>query len=260
MSLSFLARVVERTRGTPLTPHRGPVAAADEPMSGTGKSGALRAAVFGVNDGLVSNLSLIMGVAGSEVGRTVIVVAGIAGLMAGAFSMAAGEYISMRVQRELFERLLHLEAHELAADPEGEHRELVAIYRQKGMPAKVAEEASEAVMRDPRRALETHAREELGLDPDALGSPWAAAGSSFLTFALGAFVPLAPFLVAEGTAPVLVAIAAGGSALFLVGALMSRLTGRGGLWSGTRMVLLGAAAAAVTFGVGKLLHVGGVTG
>jgi VIT1/CCC1 family predicted Fe2+/Mn2+ transporter len=225
-------------------------------VGATGKSGALRAGIFGVNDGLVSNLSLIMGFAGAAVQNNVILLAGVAGLLAGAFSMGAGEYISMRVQRELFERLLHLEAHELATEPEEEHRELKAIYETKGFPSHLAEEVATVIMQDPEVALQTHAREELGLDPDELGSPWGAAAASFLAFTLGAAVPLIPFVVASGTAAAVAAVAASGVALFAVGATMSVITGRRAAWSGLRMLLIGGGAAAITFGVGRLLNVG----
>jgi VIT1/CCC1 family predicted Fe2+/Mn2+ transporter len=220
-----------------------------------GRSGALRAAIFGVNDGLVSNLSLIMGVTGASVSNHFILVAGVAGLLAGAFSMGGGEYVSMRVQRELFERLLHIEAHELATEPEEERDELRRIYEDKGFPPHLAEQVTDVVMRDPKVALETHAREELGLDPDELGSPWAAAISSFLTFCLGAAVPLLPFVFGSGTGAALVAIAASGIALFGVGGSMSLLTGRPMWLSGGRMLAIGGTLAAATYGVGHLLNV-----
>jgi VIT1/CCC1 family predicted Fe2+/Mn2+ transporter len=253
-----MSRLLEAGRPPRMVPHRGPV---DETSTAPGsRSGALRAAIFGLNDGLVSNLSLIMGVAGANVGRTAILVAGVAGLVAGAFSMGAGEYLSMRVQRELFERLIHQEAHEIATMPEEERRELINLYRDRGMPQEIAEAVTEAVMRDPEVALETHAREELGLDPASLGSPWGAALSSFVMFSLGATVPLLPFLFTSGAPAIQLAIAAGAVALFGVGAALSKLTGRGAVRSGVRMLLIGGAAAGVTFGVGSLLHVGGVTG
>jgi VIT1/CCC1 family predicted Fe2+/Mn2+ transporter len=239
-----------------LKPHVGPVGDADSGFTMGGRSGALRAAIFGVNDGLVSNLSLIMGVTGASVDNKIIILAGVAGLLAGAFSMGAGEYVSMRVQRELFERLIHIEAHELATEPDEEREELVGIYRNKGVPEGVAEQLVDALHRDPNLALETHAREELGLDPEeGLGSPWGAALSSFVMFAIGAFVPLLPFLVGSGTGATLSSIFAGGGTLFAVGALMSILTGRGALHSGLRMLFVGATAAAITFGVGSLLDV-----
>ncbi|HMA10988.1 MAG TPA: VIT1/CCC1 transporter family protein, partial [Steroidobacteraceae bacterium] len=161
---------------------------------------ALRAGVFGVNDGLVSNAALIYGVAGAAQEPSVIVLTGVAGLLAGAFSMAAGEYISMRVQREVFERLIHLEAHEIGSDHVGEREELADLYRRKGISPELADRLADELMRDPETALETHAREELGLDPqEGLGSPWAAAGSSFVTFAAGALIPLIPFWFGSGS-------------------------------------------------------------
>jgi VIT1/CCC1 family predicted Fe2+/Mn2+ transporter len=178
-------------------PHPGPVT--EQNTAAGGKSGALRAGIFGLNDGLVSNLSLIFGVAGAGVSNHVVIIAGIAGLLAGAFSMGAGEYVSMRVQREVFERLIHLEAHELGTQPEEEQQELVDIYVSKGFSRDLAERIADEVHRDPDLALDTHAREELGLDPqEGLGSPWAAAGTSFATFSMGAIVPLIPFLFTQG--------------------------------------------------------------
>jgi VIT1/CCC1 family predicted Fe2+/Mn2+ transporter len=248
-----------RNRTPEVRPHAGPVPE-DRPSPAGGKSGALRAAIFGVNDGLVSNLSLIMGVTGANVNNTFIVVAGVAGLLAGAFSMGAGEYISMRTQREVFERLIHLEAHELATEPEEEREELIEIYKNKGVPDDVAEQLVEVLHRDPDLALETHAREELGLDPEeGLGSPWSAAASSFVTFAFGAFVPLLPFMIGSGTAAALASIAASGVTLFTVGALISILTGKRFYVSGARMLFVGAIAAAVTYGAGRLFHVGSAT-
>ena len=183
--------------------------------------------LFGANDGLVSNASLIAGVAGAGVENAVVLLAGVAGLLAGAFSMAAGEYISMRVQREVFERLIHLEAHELGADGDGERAELAALYERKGLPAELASRVAEELMRDPKVALETHAREELGLDPEeGLGSPVAAAASSFATFSVGALVPLAPFLVLTGPSAARASAALSALALFGVGAVMATLTGQ----------------------------------
>lgn len=239
-----------------LRPHPGPVPSQELPFGVKGKSGALRAAIFGVNDGLVSNLSLIMGFAGAAVSNRYILLAGVAGLLAGAFSMAAGEYISMQNQRELFERLLHLEAHELATEPEEERRELEEIYERKGFPPHLAKEVTDVVMKDPEMALETHAREELGLDPDELGSPTGAAASSFVTFAVGAGIPLLPFVFTSGATAALLAIAASGLALLAVGTALSILTGRGWWLSGIRQLVVGAVAAGVTFGVGRALHVG----
>jgi VIT1/CCC1 family predicted Fe2+/Mn2+ transporter len=256
-SPGFLGRLFDRleNRHIGIRPHQGPVAGREVPFGVGGKSGAIRAAIFGVNDGLVSNLSLIMGVTGASASNRFILLAGVAGLLAGAFSMGAGEYVSMRVQRELFERLLHLEAHELATEPEEEHRELREIYEQKGFPPDLAERAAVVIMKDPKVALETHAREELGLDPNELGSPWGAATSSFATFSVGAGVPLLPFVFGSGTAATLAAIIGSGVSLFAVGAAMSLLTGRSWSFSGVRMLLIGATAAAITYGVGSLIGV-----
>ena len=254
--VSLLSSFARRMRGRQwrIIPHPGPIGGS-EPRAG-GKSGALRAAIFGVNDGLVSNGSLIFGVAGAGVDDTVVILAGVAGLVAGAFSMSSGEYISVRVQREVFERLIHLEAHEIGSDPETERAELAELYVRKGLPRDLADELSTELMKDPAVALDTHAREELGLDPhEGLGSPVAAAGSSFVTFALGAFVPLIPFLLSSGTPAVVASAVLTGLALFGVGAAMSYLTGRSWLLSGARMLAIGAAAAGITYLVGSLLDI-----
>jgi VIT1/CCC1 family predicted Fe2+/Mn2+ transporter len=219
------------------------------------RSGALRAAIFGVNDGLVSNLALIMGVAGAGVDREFILVAGVAGLLAGAFSMAAGEYTSMRVQRELFERQLHIEAHEIGTDPEGETAELAGLLERKGIPPAVARQAAESLMAQPETALEVHAKEELGLDPNELGSPPGAAISSFGTFAIGALLPITPYFFAGGAAAAAASILIALVALAGVGAAMSRFTDRSAPFSALRMVLLGGSAALVTYLVGRLLGV-----
>jgi len=220
-----------------------------------GQSGALRAAVFGINDGLVSNLALVMGFAGAGTGNDIIVLAGVAGLLAGAFSMAAGEYVSMQSQKELFERQIELEREELRFMPEKEKEELAALYRSKGLSEEEADLVATRLMQDPEHALDTKIREELGLDPDELGSPWDAAGYSFASFGLGAIIPLAPFLVTEGTAAIVLSTVLALSALFIVGALVSLLTGRGLLFSGMRQVAIGGAAAGVTFVVGSIIGV-----
>ncbi len=247
-------RRLRRRKPEGLVPHAGPVEG--EQTAGAGKSGTLRAAIFGVNDGLVSNAALIMGFAGASQERGVILLAGISGLLAGAFSMGAGEYISMRVQRELLERMLHLEAHELGSDAETERVELAEIYRRKGLTPELADEVATELMRDPKVALDTHAREELGIDPDeGLGSPWGAAGWSFLTFSAGALVPLAPFLFIAGTAGTIAAATVTGLALLIVGGLTSMLTGRPPVRSALRMFAIGMGAALVTYGVGIVLGV-----
>jgi VIT1/CCC1 family predicted Fe2+/Mn2+ transporter len=222
----------------------------------SGRSGTLRAVIFGVSDGLVSNLALVMGVAGAagEHG-SFILLAGVAGLLAGAFSMAAGEYISMQSQRELFERQIALERAEMEAMPEEEEAEMAALYRAKGFKEDEAKAIAHRLFEDPERALDQLIREELGLDPDELGSPLGAAGGSFAAFALGAFVPVLPYLLLTGTAAFVASIGLSLVALFLVGAGVSLLTGRGVLFSGLRQVGIGAAAAIVTFVVGSLIGV-----
>lgn len=228
----------------------------DLEQSGGAQSGTFRAAIFGVSDGLVSNVSLIMGVAGAGAENRFILLAGLAGLLAGAFSMGAGEYVSMRAQRELFERLISLERHELELFPDEELKELAVIYQEKGIPHDLALEVATAVAQDPAVALDTHAREELGLDPEeGLGSPWGAAGASFLMFAFGAAVPLVPFMFASGTVAVLVSAVVSAAVLFAVGAAIAVLTGRSALASGLRQVGVGALASLITFTVGSLLGV-----
>ena len=224
-----------------------------EPWHRGDRSGALRAAVFGVSDGLVSNTALVMGFAGSGVTRTVTLLAGVAGLLAGSFSMAAGEYVSMSSQREMYQREIALENTELDEKPEEEHAELVLIYRAKGLSRADAEQLAGTIMADRSVALDTLAREELGLDPDELGSPWSAAASSLLAFALGAFVVVVPYLAGSGTAALVTAIVLALAAMFGVGASIGALNGRNAVRSGLRQVLAGALAAAVTFGVGHLI-------
>jgi VIT1/CCC1 family predicted Fe2+/Mn2+ transporter len=245
-------------RGNDLISPHGPEI--EEQTPGAGKSGALRAAVFGINDGLLTNAALIMGFAGASQSRSLIVLAGISGLLAGAFSMGSGEYVSMRVQREMLERLLHLEARELELDPETERLELAQIYRRKGLSEELAARVSTEVMKDPKVALDTHAREELGLDPEeGLGSPWGAAISSFLMFALGALLPLIPFFVGGGRGALVAAMTITAVALIVVGIVTSRLTGRSPVRSALRILAIGVAATAVTYAIGRLLHVS-VTG
>ena len=221
-----------------------------------GRSGTLRAVIFGVSDGLVSNLSLVMGVAGAASGNpSFILLAGLAGLLAGSFSMAAGEYISMQSQRELFERQIALERAELEAMPEEEEAELAASYRAKGFTAEEAARIAHRIFADPALALETLVREELGLDPDQLGSPWGAAAGSFVAFAVGALIPVIPYLVSGGPTALLVSLGLSLVALFTVGAGVSLLTGRGMLFSGFRQLGIGLAAAIVTYVIGSIIGV-----
>ena len=235
-----------------MVPHAGVVDG--EQTSGGGKSGRLRAAIFGINDGLVSNVALIMGFAGADADRSVILLAGISGLLAGAFSMGAGEYISMKVQREVLERMIHLEAHELHGDPEAERAELAEIYRRKGLSEELSEQVATELMRDPAVALDTHAREELGIDPaEGLGSPWGASWSSFLMFCIGAVIPLVPFVLISGSAATAASAALTSIALLVVGALTARLSGRPTWLSALRQFGIGMGAALVTFLVGRAL-------
>lgn len=219
---------------------------------GTGSN--LRAAVFGVSDGLVSNASLILGVGGAGVTPETLLMSGVAGLFAGALSMAAGEYVSVRSQREMYEYQIALEKEELDEYPEEEAEELALIYHARGMPLDKAREVSTEMMRDPAHALDVLAREELGLNPASLGSPWGAAAASFLAFAGGAFLPLVPILVGVLPARIL-SFTAGLTliALFAVGMILSLFTGRSALRGGLRMVLIGAAAGTISYAIGHVL-------
>lgn len=222
---------------------------------GVASGGNLRAAVFGVNDGLISNASLIMGVAGANADNAMIVLTGVAGLVAGAFSMAAGEYVSVRSQREMYEYQIGLEREELDQYPEEEANELALIYAARGMAPDEAKRLADSMIADREHALDTLAREELGLNPAELGSPPGAALSSFVSFAIGGVVPLLPFLLGLGSASLSAAIAMTAVALFAVGATLSLFTGRSAFLSGLRMLVIGAAAGGVTFLVGTLLGI-----
>jgi VIT1/CCC1 family predicted Fe2+/Mn2+ transporter len=222
----------------------------------SGRSGTLRAVIFGVSDGLVSNLSLVMGVTGASGGNpSFILLAGIAGLLAGAFSMAAGEYISMQSQRELFEHQIELERAEMEMMPEEEEAELAASYRAKGFTHEEATRIAKRIFQDPEAALDILVREELGLDPDELGSAWGAAGGSFVAFAVGAAVPVIPYLLGGGTMALALSLGLSLAALFIVGAAVSLLTGRGLLFSGVRQLGIGLAAAIVTYVIGSAIGV-----
>lgn len=217
---------------------------------------ALRAAVLGATDGLVSNLALVMGVAGAAFSDRAIVIGGLAGILAGASSMALGEWISVRSSRELYERQIAVEAAEIAEIPEEEAEELVLIYRAKGLPEEAARELAAHIMASEETALDTMAREELGIEPEELGgSPWTAAGASFLLFALGAVIPVIPFLLLAGGAAVAASLSLAAVALFALGLGVSLLTGRGAVKSGVRQMALGLSAAGLTFAVGRLLGV-----
>jgi len=217
---------------------------------------ALRAAVLGANDGLTSNLSLVMGVAGAQLQNRAIVITGLAGLLAGSCSMAIGEYVSVQSARELAQRQIGVEAAEIDEAPEEEAEELALIYEAKGLAPGEAQAVAARMMSDRSTALETLTREELGLDPDVLtGSPYVAAATSFLLFAAGAIVPLVAFLVTSGTLAVVLSILSAALGLVVIGAAITLLTGRSALFSGTRQLLLGLLAAAVTFGIGRLIGV-----
>jgi VIT1/CCC1 family predicted Fe2+/Mn2+ transporter len=214
--------------------------------------GWLRPAVFGASDGLVSNVALIAGVAGGSGGdSSAVVLAGLAGLAAGAFSMAVGEYTSVASQSEAAAREVEKERREILANPAGEVHELARMYVGKGVEVGLAREVAQQIHRDVDRAVHVHAREELGVDPDDLPSPKLAAASSFLAFALGALVPLVPYLLgAQTLVPGLVVTLL---ALFACGAVVTQVTSRSWLYGGTRQLLLGAAAAAITYGIGVLV-------
>lgn len=218
-------------------------------------NGSLRAAVFGVNDGLISNASLILGVAGAGAANDMILLSGMAGLLAGAFSMAAGEYVSMRSQREFHEYQIALEREELDQYPGEEAAELALIYQAKGIAPEEAKRMAQTLIADPDRALDTLAREELGLNPDELGSPWGAAVSSFVAFAIGAFLPLLPYLLLSGAQAFYGVLLATGISLFGVGAALSLFTGLNAFAGGLRMLLIGAGAGAATWFIGKGLGV-----
>jgi VIT1/CCC1 family predicted Fe2+/Mn2+ transporter len=216
--------------------------------------GWLRPAVFGVMDGLVSNTALIAGVAGSPLPARVVALTGLAGLVAGGVSMATGEYVSVASQAELAEAEIAVEKAEIVRVPLAEQAELAEIYRSRGVDADTAAEVARQLSRDPEQAWRVHAREELGIDPDDLPSPWLAAGSSFAAFSAGALVPLLPYLLGASTLlwSVLLALLA----LFGAGALVSGFTSRGALYSGSRQLLLGGVAAALTYAVGSFVGAG----
>lgn len=239
--------------GEAMTPH-GEIAGR-EGWHAASRGGSLRAAVFGINDGLVSNFSLVMGFAGAEAKPEYILLAGCAGLLAGSFSMAAGEYVSVRAQRELFEQQIAMEQQELEMSPKEEEEELALIYQAKGIPEADAHMMARRIVENPRTAIDTLAREELGLDPSQLGSPWAAAGSSFGAFILGAIVPVLPYMFSSGATALMASALLSCLALFGVGALISIFTARGPLFSGGRMLAIGLFASAITYCVGWLLGV-----
>ncbi|WP_322791720.1 VIT1/CCC1 family protein [Bellilinea sp.] len=217
---------------------------------------ALRAAVLGANDGLVSNLSLVMGVAGATMDNRSILVAGIAGLLAGAFSMALGEWLSVQSSRELYANQIKIEELEIEQAPEEEAEELALIYEYRGIPAEQASQMARKIMQNKEGALDTLAREELGIDPEELGgSAWEAAITSFILFAIGAVIPVLPYTFLGGTTALLLSILLSVFGLFVLGAAITLFTGRSILYSGARMVIFGMLAAAITFGIGRLIGI-----
>ena len=224
-----------------------------EDQSSSGSSGRVRAAVLGVNDGLVSNFSLVMGISGGTDNADLVLLAGIAGLAAGAFSMAAGEYVSMRSQRDISEHELFKQAANIRDWPEEERAELESIYRSKGLTEDEARLIAARVMSDSEAALDTMAREKLGVDPDELGAPWGAAFASFAAFVGGAVVPILPFLFSIGNRTIASA-ALSAAALLIVGAVLAVASGNRPYWGALRMLLVGSLAAAVTYGIGALVR------
>lgn len=217
--------------------------------------GSARAAVFGISDGLVSNVALILGVAGASAEVGFVRVAGISGLIAGAVSMAAGEYVSMKAQNELVEREIEIERRSIAENPKGEQKELQAIYERRGLPAEQAERVAADLMSDPEIALDVHTREELGVDPESLGNPIEAALSSFVAFAIGALLPLLPWFFGAGTSAIIASVVIGLGSAALVGVALAYFAERPWWRSASRQVIVAAVACAVTYGIGSALGV-----
>jgi vacuolar iron transporter family protein len=219
------------------------------------QGGTQRAAVLGAGDGLLTNLSLVLGIAGASTNASAVRLAGVAGLLAGAFSMAAGELVSVRAQQEMVEREVQVERQELADDPEGEQRELAGMYQARGLSDDDASTVARILSSHPDLALDTHARLELGVDPQAPGSAWQAAVMSFLSFALGAILPLFPWFFTEGTAAVIASVVIGAVAALALGAAIGFMSGRNVLTTAVRQLVVAAIAASVTYGVGHVLGV-----
>jgi len=220
------------------------------------RGGGIRAAVFGLSDGLVTNISLVLGIAGASPGGQIVRLVGVAGLVAGAFSMGAGEFLSMSAQLELMERELDVERESLTQSPEGEAQELRGMYERRGIAPAVARDMVHEVMQDPELALETHAREELGISPKHLGSPVQAAVSSFFSFALGAFIPLLPWLITRGNGAIVASVILSVVASVAVGVVLARFTQRSIVRSGLRQLVITAVAAGVTYGIGRAIGTG----
>ena len=234
------------------TDARGLIAARERWHRSGRAAGSVRAAVFGMNDGLVSNLSLILGVAGAGVAPRTVMVTGFAGMLAGAFSMAAGEYVSVASQRDLLARQIAMEKREIAEAPEEEAAELALIFKQKGLTTEQASRTAAEILKHPETAADTLIREELGLDPEQLGSPMSASMASFALFSVGALIPLAPFLIGSGTTAIGAAAGLAGLTLTAVGGLLGFLSGTSVWVSAARMVGLAALASGVTYALGRL--------
>jgi len=219
------------------------------------QGGNARAAVFGVSDGLVSNVALILGIAGASTDGSLVRLAGVSGLLAGAISMAAGEWVSVRAQNELIERELAIERQSLLDNPEAEARELAAIYRERGVDPEHAEQVAAGIMSDPEVALDVHAREELGIDPDGVGSPVQVAVSSFFAFAIGAVIPLIPWFITDGSDATIASVILGVSAAAVVGFLVAYFTERSAVRTAMRQVAVAALACAATYVIGSALGV-----
>lgn len=219
------------------------------------KSGGSRAAVLGAGDGLITNVSLVLGVAGASTNASTVRLAGVAGLLAGAFSMAAGELVSVRAQQELAEKELQVERQELADEPEAELRELAAMYRARGIPAGDAMTVARILSSNEKVALDTHARLELGIDPDEAGSPAKASVFSFVSFTIGAILPLLPWFFTMGTEAVVLSIAIGAAAALILGAFIGNMAGRSVPGTALRQLAVAVVASGVTYGVGHMLGV-----
>ena len=217
---------------------------------------AIRAAVLGGNDGLVSNFSLIMGIAGATAGQEGVLLAGLAGLLAGALSMSLGEWISVKSSQELYENQMQIEMEELETNPEGEKKELALIYIAKGLPEEQAHQMAADIMKDKTHAHDVLVKEELGINAEELkGSAAEAAIYSFILFAIGAVIPVIPFMFTSGMQAIIISVSLSAAGLFLIGAAITLFTGKNVWRSGLRQVLFGLAAAAITFGIGKLIGV-----
>lgn len=242
----------QHKRIIPEQPHPTDLPEQDHHRDVTG--GALRAGVFGAMDGLVSNFALVAGVVGGGASQSAVVLTGLAGLSAGAFSMAVGEYTSVASQTEAMLAEIDVERKAIASNPQGEAAELAEVYRGYGVEAELADAVAQQITSNPEHAVRVHVKEELGVDPDDLPSPYVAAGASFLCFAVGAVIPILPFLL--GLHSLLLSTVLSAVALFVFGAIVSRFTLRSPVFGGVRQLLLGVAAALATFGIGTLVGTG----